>query len=263
MIKFLILFSSLVFSVSQAWSQEEADFESELKKTMACHKSYAPTSDPFYEVFERQGMTFVGSTGMMPNSKKSALILSMTDGQDVFSITAPTPLTINPKTGQPETSFYDSINKFKLMIPARDGNKVFCVNYSPDMWVSDRVNQFDKSPPAKCDDFQTIEGEKQTGQGALLHVRAIQSRIHDRLRAQVYQANNYLNEPTKAGRPDLEAAQRMDGFSGQHCRELTFTGVNSSMTQVMTNLDKYRARSQSTASAPMIRPLPAKGAGRR
>ena len=263
MIKFLIVLTSIVFSVGLAWAQEEPDFESELKKTLECHKSYSPISDRFYEVFERQGMTFARSSGTMPNSNKSALILSMTDGKDVFAITVPTPTTINAKTGQPETLFYDSINKFKLTIPAQDGDKVFCVNYSPDMWVNDRINQFDKSPPAKCDDFQAIKGEKLSGSKAVSHVRKIQSRIHDHLRTQVYQANNYLNEPAKAGRSDREAATRMDSFNGQRCRGLNYAGINSSMAQVMTNLDKYRARSQSTAPAPINGTVPATGTGRR
>ncbi|MBX2995537.1 MAG: hypothetical protein KF681_11970 [Bdellovibrionaceae bacterium] len=254
-----IAFCVLAFCTTAMAS--EPDVAAEIKKTLACHQSYLKSASPFYEVFEREGLTFGRGITTLPNTtpRRSALMLSMTDGDQIYTVTVPSPQSSS--RGTIEYDFYGAPHVFKMVVPAKDGEKSFCVSYEPDMIDKDHIRKFEKSPPASCDSSQTIRAQTQTGKDAMMYLRTIQSRIHDNMRAMVYNANAYYNNPAKASRTERDAADRLAQFNGQKCQGLSYEGLfGASIDKQLAEMEKVRARA-GTPAAPATTPSGTGGTG--
>lgn len=258
--KMMLVLGTLILSL--AAMAVETDLPSEIKKTLSCHQSYRSTASPFYEVFEREGFTFARAIANVPNSnpRRSALLLSMTDGDQVYTVTVPSPARTTPQ-GKTEYDFYGAVHNFKMTVPAKDGNKSFCVSYEPDMIDKDNIRKFEKSPPASCDGALAVTAEVQSGRDALMSLRTIQARIHDNLRASVYNANAYYNNPAKASRFEREAADRLARYNGQKCRGLSYaTLFGGTIDKRVDDVETVNARA-GAPSAPNSVPAGTTGNG--
>lgn len=189
--------------------------------TLACLKSYKAHASPYFEVFERQGMTFARTLKPTKAPNPPMLSITLIDGEKVYAVEFETP------------RFYGEQHRFRLEIP---GGKAFCVSYEANFILNDDIHRFDVSPPASCPAYVVRKAVLVTGNEVATALKIIHDRTLTNMREQISIAKDHAKNPGKMSPLAKGSVDRMAAFNTALCKKVQSPRLQG----VLREIDDYR-----------------------